>query len=391
MYKMRLAEIPAEFFPKYRMDVMFDGYKWDSQSGEKSTISGKVLLVEREEIEPLIADALALYDETVAMEQALKSRPKLVTEMGISAEMADALCACEYNPAENIRFMRFDFHPTADGWRISEVNSDVPAGYPEASVLPRLAQKFFPAHEQCGCFGEVLAERAAQVFPAGCTIAYLHDTHTVEDYQIMRYLGDMMEGRGYRSLYAAPEHIKWNGNFAEEIGGIIRYYPAEWLEFGKGVDWRRFVNSCTPSCNHPLALLTQSKRLPLVWSALGCGKFPAWQRLLPPTAPAAELCEGWILKPAFGRVGQGINIPNTVSPQEAREIRNAAIKIPAQWVAQKMFTSTPLDGFHLTLGLFVIDGAFAGCYARASRSPRIDEDATEIPVLVSSENKELIQ
>ena len=34
--------------------------------------------------------------------------------------------------------MRFDFHPTIAGWAVSEVNSDVPGGYNEATLLPVL-------------------------------------------------------------------------------------------------------------------------------------------------------------------------------------------------------------------------------------------------------------
>jgi len=376
---MKLETIPAEHYPQYRMNVMFGGYKWDLQAGEQSTISDKVLLFEEEEIAPLIKDAVALYNETIEMERELKKNPALVLEMGISREMTEALCNC--NPQKHIRFMRFDFHPTTDGWRISEVNSDVPAGYPEASVLPELARVYFPEYQKCGCFGEVFAEKVSQIFPANCTIAYLHDTHTVEDYQILHYLGDLLETHGYNSMYASPEHIKWENNKAIGIGGIIRYYPVEWLQFAKGVDWLSFVNCETPSCNHPVALLTQSKRLPLVWDRLGTN-VPAWKRLLPETKNIPTERKGWIFKPAFGRVGEGINIPGTVSPQEENGIIKAAQENPTQWVAQKMFESVPLDGFHINVGMFVTDGQFSGCYARISSSPRIDEDASEIPILV---------
>jgi hypothetical protein len=32
------------------------------------------------------------------------------------------------------RIMRFDFHLTSEGWRVSEVNSDVPGGFAEAGA-----------------------------------------------------------------------------------------------------------------------------------------------------------------------------------------------------------------------------------------------------------------
>ena len=46
---MELSRIPAEHFADYRTDVMFDGYKWDLQAGEQSTISDCVLLMEPSE------------------------------------------------------------------------------------------------------------------------------------------------------------------------------------------------------------------------------------------------------------------------------------------------------------------------------------------------------
>ena len=117
----------------------------DQQSGDKSTISDKVVLLDQSEMDYLSKMAVMLYHETIVMEQALKNRADLVVEMGVSHKMANALCNCEYNPSAHIRFMRFDFHPTTTGWQISEVNSDVPAGYPEASVLPKLAGEYYGA------------------------------------------------------------------------------------------------------------------------------------------------------------------------------------------------------------------------------------------------------
>ncbi|MDR0272711.1 MAG: glutathionylspermidine synthase family protein [Clostridiales bacterium] len=362
------------------MDVIFDGYKWDMQSGEQSTICNQVLLMERCEALFLSEHAEKLFHETIAMERVLHKSPQLAVRLGISQQMTDALCNCKYDAEKHIRFMRFDFHPTTDGWRISEVNSDVPAGWPEASVLPALAEKYFDGFKQYGCFGDALKKKLLRLIPEGSTIAYLHDTHTVEDYQILKYMGNLLEKYGYSSVYASPEHIKWDENKAVGIGGIVRYFPVEWMEFSPA-DWKSFVNSETPSCNHPIALLTQSKRLPLVWDELGV-EIPAWRKLLPETKCITALPSrgGRILKPAFGRVGEGINI--CVTKQEEKEIYAAAKNEPTQWVAQKMFESKPIDGLHINVGVFVIDGEFAGFYARVSKNPKIDEDASEIPILV---------
>ena len=390
---IQIQKIPHSSFLTYRTDVMFDGYKWDWQAGEQSTISDRVILVEPDDLNFLSTSAVALYHETVAMEQALKHRPNLVLKMGISEEMATALCNCDYNPSEHIRLMRFDFHPTHNGWALSEVNSDVPAGYPEASILPAMTAKYFAGYSEYGNFAEVLTTRIAAHLPDAGTIAYLHDTHTVEDYQILHLIGDIMERQGHKSIYAAPSFIQWINMKAIGADFILRYYPIEWMECTSGVDWHGFVNSKTPSCNHPIALLTQSKRLPLVWDSLGLD-VSTWKALLPETSCPTSIInkadmEGWILKPAFGRVGEGINIPGTVSVSENIDILAAANNSSKQWVAQRMFQSKPFDGRHLCIGVFVIDGQFAGLYGRASETPRIDKDAADLPVLVKTEGEQV--
>jgi len=383
---IEIEKIPAKHYPDYITNVMFQGYKWDMQAGEQGTISDNVLILTKSEAELLAEAAVGLYNETIAMEQGIKSAPELAIEMGISNEMATALCGCAYNAKKHIRFMRFDFHPTTDGWQISEVNSDVPAGYPEASVLPKLAAEYFPGCKQYGSFGDIFQKQITKLIPANSTIAYLHDTHTVEDYQILHYLGDIMEGMGYHSIYGAPHHVKWAGNIAANCDAIVRYFPVEWMEFDKNTQhtWQNFVNSQTPSCNHPIALLTQSKRLPLIWDRLGLN-IPMWKKYLPETKPPSNPENGWILKPAFGRVGEGINIPGTMSNEEEQDIINAAIQHPTQWVKQQLFESKQVNGLHVNIGVFVTDGEFAGFYARVSKSPRINEDASEIPILVKEQ------
>ncbi|MCL2364470.1 MAG: glutathionylspermidine synthase family protein [Defluviitaleaceae bacterium] len=398
----QIATIPEAAFYNYRLGVIFDGYKWDLQAGEQSTIGPHVVLLERDTLDFLAESAVALYHETVAMEQALRTQPELRQRMGISDALTDALRGCNYDPAAHLRLMRFDFHPTVaqiqsvtDGdrlknsldWRVSEVNSDVPAGYPEASVLPRLAAPFFDGYASAVCFGEVLAERYTRLLPRGGTIAFLHDTHTVEDYQILRYVGDILEKRGFRAVYVDPCHVQWERGVPKGIDAIHRHYPMEWMEYAPDTDWRAFVNTDVPSCNHPAALLTQSKRLPLVWDALGVN-IPTWRRFLPetvcPTHYKNNCAAPWILKPAFGRVGQGINVPGTVSDDENRAIEQAARAQPLQWVAQRRFESAPINGLHLGLGVFVIDGIFAGLFGRVSSHPRLDSEATEVPVLVKT-------
>jgi len=381
-----LTICPIPNFADYRYDVIFKAYKWDLQAGDQSTISDHALLLDNSDANFLANAAQQLYIETVNLECALKQRPDLAVKMGISEQMADKLHSCTYNAEKHIRFMRFDFHPTEDGWVLSEVNSDVPAGYPEASILPTITEQYLPGYTPYGNFGEVLTQRLTCHLPQGGTVAYVHDTHIVEDYQIFRFLGDILDAKGYRSLYLAPNNMQWEGTRAGGIDAIMRYYPVEWMECTPDIEWTRFLNTDTPSCNHPIALLTQSKRLPLVWDELDVD-LPAWKKFLPQTVcPLVQPnMDGWIFKPAFGRVGEGINVPGVVSADENRDITVSAVTQPEQWVAQKMFRSKPVSGKHVCIGVFVIDGTFAGFYGRTADCPRIDENAADTPVLLKNQ------
>jgi len=380
---LEIKNIPESAFQEYRHDVMFKAYKWDLQAGEQSTIGNKAILLERDDAQFLAKAAVSLYHETVNMEHALKNRPDLGIFVGISKEMATAIHKCNYEPENHVRLMRFDFHPTESGWAISEVNSDVTAGYPEASILPLLAEPFFDGYARYGDFGGIFADSLKRHLPNGGAVAYLHDTRIVEDYQILRFLGDTLERDGYQSIYLSPSHIKWHKNQAIHTDGIVRCFPVEYLEYENGVDWINFLNSHTPSCNHPIALLTESKRLPLVWDQLDA-EISTWRELLPETVDIAQAGQDrwFIYKPAFGRTGEGINIPGTVSEEENQEIIFAAHRSPDQWVAQKMFQSKLFCNMHLCIGAFVIDGQFAGFYGRVSDRLKIDADASDVPVLV---------
>ena len=87
----------------------------------------------------------------------------------------------------------------------------------------------------------------------------------------------------------------------------MRFYPLEWLPNLSGrTDWGGYYDTQTPSCNHPIAVFAQSKRLPLIWDELGL-ELPAWRALLPETrAPeAGNLGMGGFTNPPLAVWGRG--------------------------------------------------------------------------------------
>lgn len=401
MSTLRLGRIPPAHYFDYRHQAIFDAYKWDPQVEDHNTVAEHVILMDAPDARQLEMWAEQLAAETVQMERAMVTRRDLAKALGLPGAVSRTLHRLEgYDPARHIRLMRFDFHPTTAGWAISEVNSDVPGGLAEASALPQIARRYFPRYAPRGDIAAQLLEAFGRRVAPGARIAFVHATAYADDRQVMQFLGDSFAGCGYRALYAAPDHIAWKQRRAvsliegEEgpVDGIVRFFPLEWLaNLPRRADWRGYYDTLTPSCNHPIAVFAQSKRLPLVWDALGI-EFPAWKALLPETRnPAGRGQEdGWIYKPALGRVGEGISIREAVAPKELSQIHRAVRRHPKHWITQKRFESRPVSGpdgqsYHLCVGVFTVDGKAAGFYGRISQYPRIDARAKDIPILVKKE------
>jgi len=394
---IKLGAIPPAEYSEYRLDVIFNAYKWDPQVGDSNTIANHVVLMAHDTARQLEEWAEQLSRETMLMEEALTGRPELSKELGLPPKTFEALKKVSgYDRGNNVRLMRFDFHPTVDGWAISEVNSDVPGGLAEASVLPTIAEKFFDGHAPRRDTADALLNAFQTKINAGGTLAFVHATSYSDDRQVMQFLGDRFERAGFRAWYAAPDHVKWDGKRAVGADGIIRFFPLEWLaNLPKKSEWTGYFDTGTPSCNHPVSMFTQSKRLPLIWDKLGVD-IPAWKSLLPATVDPRSLnpsSDDWILKPALGRVGEDISIKGTMPEKEILRVEKAAKKHPENWIAQRMFQSRPLvaesgEQWHLCVGAFTVDGKSAGFYARISPHPRMDANARDIPVLVKKEDEQ---
>ncbi|MCL1919987.1 MAG: glutathionylspermidine synthase family protein [Kiritimatiellaeota bacterium] len=415
---MTLGTIPDAAYPEYRYDVIFNAYKWDPQVGDSNTVARHVVLMDRGAAGQLERWAERLAAETMLMEEALIGKPHLSKALGLPKRVLKAAAGLSgYERGNNVRLMRFDFHPTEEGWALSEVNSDVPGGIAEASVLPSIAGKWFGDFAPHGDTAGALLDAFRDKVAPGGTIALVHATSYADDRQVMQCLGDCFENAGYRAWYTAPDRLAWDKKRAVGADGIIRFFPLEWLaNLPRNAAWEGYFDTATPSCNHPVALFAQSKRLPLIWDELGVD-IPTWKSLLPETvdtraygsrgrspstcsmqgrSPALPAMEGerprelqgeWILKPALGRVGEGIPIKGTMPEKEIRLVEKAAKRHPEDWVAQRLFRSRPLaaengEQYHLCIGAFTVDGKSAGFYGRVSPTPRMDANAKDIPVLV---------
>lgn len=399
---IKLVKIPKEKYSDYRYDVIFNAYKWDPQVGDANTVSEYVLVIDNQTADELETMAEQLSLETMSIEEQLIKKPNLTNQLGLPRPIRLALKkVTNYTRENHIRLMRFDFHPTEDGWRVSEVNSDVPGGFAEGSVLPQIASKYVHNYQPGTNFAQTLLDSFKHKVKMPGTIGLVHATSYSDDRQVMQYIGDYFSQHGFNPIYAGPDHLQWNnglpsvmmGDRKIKVDAILRFFPLEWLcNLSRSYRWQEYYQALVPSCNHPLAILTQSKRLPLVWDQLDID-LPYWKKLLPPTIDPKDVSKtqgDWIYKPALGRVGEYISIKSVISADEYKKIQKGVKKQPNNWVAQQMFYSKPVSSsngktFHLCIGVFTVDGKRAGFYGRISPYPRIDAFAKDIPILIDKE------
>jgi hypothetical protein len=55
-----------------------------------------------------------------------------------------------------------------------------------------------------------------------------------------------------------------------------------------------------------------------------------------------DSAEDWVLKPALGRVGDGIGITGATEEKDWKTIRRDMRRRPGSWAAQRRFTALPL-------------------------------------------------
>jgi glutathionylspermidine synthase len=232
----------------------------------------------------------------------------------------------------------------------------------------------------------------------GAHVALAHATAYTDDRQVMTYLAQHFQQVGLQTSLISPAQLRWqsgcpfllNHNSLISIDFLYRFFPVEWLpNLPKASGWQHLFSSVQiPQCNPTSALITQSKRFPLVWDALKT-QLPTWRSLLPETRDPRQVSdlkdEAWVLKPALGRIGENIGILGVTKKEDWLKIQQSAKQHPEKWVAQRRFELIPLltaEGyFYPCIGIYTINGRAAGAYGRLGSRPLIDATAQDVAVL----------
>ncbi|MGZ8921096.1 MAG: glutathionylspermidine synthase family protein [Limisphaerales bacterium] len=396
-------KLTPERFRKVRLRTIFECCKWDPQVEDTSTLAPYPILLTRSSWNEIAALAEKLAAETISGEEEISLRPELLKELALPRPIWKLL-ASEAPSSGGPRVMRFDFHYTKEGWRISEVNSDVPGGFVEADGFTQLMA------EACGLRPTALPVKnlaasllgySAQAEP---TIAFVHASAYSDDRQVMTFIAREVEKRGGTAVLLDPSQLRWSVGpgsrariqcdwFNGAADAIFRFFPAEWLpNLKRTCDWSNyFTTSATPQMNPGSALISQSKRFGLMLDQLKT-ELPTWKQLLPQTCDVRDVRgtpEEWIIKPALGRVGEAIGMKGVTSAKEWKQIRRSSFFYPKDWVAQRRFEMLPVetpDGArYVCFGVYTIDGTAAGIYGRCSSNPIINHTAQDVAVLLKGE------
>jgi hypothetical protein len=224
----------------------------------------------------------------------------------------------------------------------------------------------------------------------------------MEDHQVVAFLARRLSEHGCVTHLAKPEQIVWRDGLAHldtawhsgPVDVIIKFYQAEWLaRLPRKLNWKNFFRGGkTPVANPPLAVISESKRFPLVWDQLDT-QMPTWRTLLPETRDPREESwtsdEAWLLKAAMCNNGDTVSIRQFMSRKTWTALRMAVRFSPVQWIAQRRFQSvpvaTPLGPRHICIGVYTINGRAEGAYARMSEKPVIDFSAVDVALLLKDD------
>jgi glutathionylspermidine synthase len=404
---LRAGELlPPDAFAAIRTRLMLRHCKWDPQVEDVSTLAPFPLLMSRSTWRTLCADAESLAAELMVAERELLDRPALHGTLSIPRRLRAALRATQTfgSPPVAVRVMRFDFHWTDEGWRISEVNSDVPGGFCEAGAFAQLVADHVQHAEAPDDPGARWADAMVRCAGHGGHVALLATPGFMEDQQVVGYMGRLLAERGLTPHLTEPAQLRWRdlraslGNLP--LAAIVRFYQAEWLASlprRSRCHWQPLAAGGRTAVTNPIsAALTESKRFPLVWDQLAT-TLPTWRRLLPETRNPREAPwrrdDGWLLKTAFCNTGDTVSAASLLPPKLWRKAKWSARLCPGAWIAQRRFNTLRLAtatrhgetvDMYPCIGVYTLDGRAAGAYARLSHRPVVDYRAVDAALLIEN-------
>ncbi|MGY6629462.1 MAG: glutathionylspermidine synthase family protein [Wenzhouxiangella sp.] len=382
--------------------LRFEFCKWDVFHRGRDDLLPDALVLSADEHAQLVSIAQGCWRALRPMEAKLARQPEALDAIGIPQGLHDAMA--QPQPAVG-RLTRCDFHLAVGGrWVITEFNEDGPGGLVESHGLHRvLDEDFGDRFDGLRPAGD-LRPALLQAFAPYPRIGLVYATGYSLDLQPMALLAGWLREAGHEVVLGSPANLSFEGGSAclldQPIDAIYRYYPAEWLgDLPNADDWRRAIPA-VPMLNTVSALIAQSKCFYAAIEQNGWLEASAEAERLAAHLPESRFLTrdnldavagqrvDWVLKSAFGRMGDTVLLGIGASPEHWQQRLDAALSEGTPHAVQARFDAVPFwfsNGMaYPTVGLFLLDGEFAGYYSRVSPYPVIDINAHHVATLVET-------
>lgn len=394
---------------KLLREFQFRFRNWDSMSVSHPPFLSEPFCLSRYDHEFLVKTAERMHPLMIQARQRIADDPDKMHSLGLDLwtqqAIAQELDAGSLRPG--IEIARYDFFKTLDGgWRISEINNDVPSGFNESSFMHEGVLKTWQGMGKYE-FGVPATHHFVKALKAGDirSLAMLYGTAYAEDLQVCLFLKDHLETSSVQVTLASPSHLRASRGKAtiwgQEVDSIYRIYPAEWFSALPNRDeWMRALRLKNLQMINPLStIISQSKNF---FSLLHANKndlfttedWGSIRRFIPYTEPFAsekisaysEDKDRWVLKPIFGRMGYDIAVGKLLSVEQWEKSLSQASKKPEQYCVQECFDIAPVRfsfaNSYLCVGVFVINGRFSGYFTRASLTPLTTYEAMDVATVI---------
>jgi hypothetical protein len=381
-------------------DLRFRWFKWDTYACGSLLILNESLVLERADHEEVVRITEGLHAALGRFEERVLSDPAALRALGIPEAMHPLVIEA---PAAPLQCARYDLFATEDGrWMVSEFNEDVPGGFNEAAGIPELLGPPGASLAWEGDFRGLVVE-ALRPYE---TIALLYATSYAEDLQHMLVLEDWLRAAGHETVLASPEHLedgRWGGFgrggprfFGRRVDAAFRFFPGEWMApLPNLAAWRRQAPPPADDEPHPrprppeqVAVRALAGRRPPARGPRADRPPPPPHRAVPARAPRGvpRGAERWVLKRAFGRMGDAVVLGSLVSAAEWDRASRARRATRTSYCIQERFRvrSVPFGSGPLypALGAYLVNGRFAGYYSRVASRPFITHEAPHVATLV---------
>jgi glutathionylspermidine synthase len=322
----------------------------------------------------------------------------------------EMLAAASRAGGDTSTLVRVDLLLRDDGRFLAcEVNADCPGGHNETLALPRIAKMAgFRDGRDPTTVAPRLADRLVALSggrgsPRGA-IGLVCATAFAEDLQVCAIVERLIKERGGRALRVPVTGPKESGDGVayrgERLAVLYRFYPLEHMEeqanvaaLARATERGELASVSAFSVIHAQSKLAMAR----AWhtepdSARGIFPESFAFRALDGSALARER-EGWVVKRDLSRVGDDVVVGALETDEAWKRTLDGVGEAENDgevWIAQRFVrpghVPTPWGPRCLTLGVYLLDGAFVGYLARLTAVSHCSHDALVVPVFVRGDS-----